>query len=162
MKVYLASMFCDKDRVKARGAELKALGIECTSRWADENIPHNVTMKDCTDEYLRETAVADLEDILRADVVVLTVPGPQMLVDSTIAAASRGGRHFESGLVYGLCVAQAAEFGRPTRELIILGKHENVFHHLNGEGLAANYPAIKVIETWAEVKMYLFYQINKS
>ena len=158
MKVYIASMFSDKDRVKARGAELEALGIQCTSRWADEAVPHNTTLKDCTDEYLRETAVADLEDILRADVVVLTVPEPQLLVDATVASSSRGGRHFESGFVYGLCVAQAQEFGKPTRELIILGKRENVFHHLNGEGVTSPYPAMRVIETWEGVKQYLVWK----
>jgi hypothetical protein len=156
MKVYIASMFSDKDRVKARAAELQTLGIECTSRWADEKVPHNVTLQECTDEYLRETAVADVDDILAADIVVLTVPEPKMLVDATVASSSRGGRHFESGLVYGLCVAQALEFGRPTRELIVLGPRENVFHHLTGEGVASRYPEIKVIATWEEVKRYLW------
>jgi hypothetical protein len=148
-------MFADKDRVKARGLELAALGIECTSRWADEAVPHNTTLKDCTEQYLRETAVADLEDILRADAVVLTVPEPQLLVDATVASSSRGGRHFESGFVYGLCVAQALDGGRPTRELIILGKRENVFHHLDGIGVAGHFPKVQILETWDEVKGYL-------
>lgn len=155
MRVYIASMFSDKDRVLARGKELEALGIECTSRWASETVPHNVTLKDCTDEYLRETAVADVEDILRADKVVLTVPEPKLLVDATVASSSRGGRHFESGLVYGLILAQALDGGRPTRELVILGKKENVFHYLDGVGVTSRYPAIRIIETWDEVKQYL-------
>ena len=136
MKVYIASMFSDKDRVKARVLELKALGIDCTSRWADETVPHNVTLKDCTDEYLRETAVADLVDILRADVVVLTVPEPQLLVDATVAASSRGGRHFESGFAYGISVAQTIKeiavpesICRPLRVMTV-GPKENIFHHL--------------------------------
>jgi hypothetical protein len=156
MKVYIASMFSDKDRVVARGNELAELGIESTSRWASETVPHNVTLKDCTDDYLRETAVADVEDILRADKVVLTVPEPQLLVDATVAASSRGGRHFESGLVYGLILAQARDGGRPTRELIILGKKENVFHYLDGLGVAERYPAIRIFATWDEVKQYLY------
>jgi hypothetical protein len=156
VKVYIASMFADKDRVLARGKELAELGIESTSRWASETAPHNVTLQDCTDDYLRETAVADIEDILRADKVVLTVPEPQLLVDATVASASRGGRHFESGLVYGLILAQAMDEGRPTRELIILGKKENVFHYLDGLGVAEKYPAIRIIATWDEVKQYLY------
>jgi hypothetical protein len=155
MKVYIASMFSDKDRVLARGKELEALGIECTSRWASETVPHNVTIQDCTEEYLRETAVADIQDILRADVVVLTVPEDKLLVDATVASSSRGGRHFESGFVYGLALSQAFDGGRPTRELVILGKKENVFHYLDGSGVTSIYPAIKIISTWEETKSYL-------
>lgn len=155
MKVYIASMFADKDRVLSRGKELEALGIECTSRWASETAPHNVTLKDCTEEYLRETAVADIQDILRADAVVLTVPEDKLLVDATVASSSRGGRHFESGLVYGLALSQALDGGRPTRELIILGKKENVFHYLDGVGVTSIFPTIKVIPTWEECKGYL-------
>lgn len=155
MKVYIASMFSDKDRVLARAHELAALGIECTSRWAAEAVPHNTTLKDCTEEYLRETAVADVQDILRADAVVLTVPEDKLLVEATISSASRGGRHFESGLVYGLILAQALDGGKPTRELIILGKKENVFHYLDGLGVTSIYPAITVLPTWDAVKDYL-------
>lgn len=155
MNVYIASMFSDKDRVKARAAELAALGINCTSRWAYETVPHNVTIKECSDVYLNETAVADVHDILRSDKVVLTVPEPQLLIDATVASSSRGGRHFESGLVYGLILAQALDGGRPTRELIVLGKKENVFHYLDGTGQALRFPTIRVIETWEEVKSYL-------
>lgn len=156
MRVYIASMFSDKDRALARANELADLGIECTSRWASETVPHNVTLKDCADDYLTETAVADVDNILRADKVVLTVPEPQLLVDATVASSSRGGRHFESGLVYGLILAQALDGGRPTRELIILGKRENLFHYLNGEGIASRYPAIRIIETWEDAKAYLY------
>lgn len=155
MKVYIASMFADKDRVLQRGKDLAEVGIECTSRWASETIPHNVTMQDCSADYMRETAVYDLQDILKADVVVLTVPEPQLLVDSTVSTSSRGGRHFESGFVYGLAVAQMMDGGKPTRELIVLGRKENVFHCLDGLGATAAYPAIKVFGTWNEVKRYL-------
>lgn len=155
MKVYIASMFSDKDRVLARGNELAELGIESTSRWARETVPHNVTLKDCTEDYLRETAVADVEDILRADKLVLTVPEPKLLIDATVASSSRGGRHFESGFIYGLILAQMMDGGRPTRELIILGKRENVFHYLDGIGVTSPFPAIRVIETWEAVKAYL-------
>ncbi len=61
MKVYIASMFSDKDRVAARAEELAFLGISCTSRWAHETIPHNVTMADCKDEYLRETLATSIK-----------------------------------------------------------------------------------------------------
>ena len=150
MKVYIASMFSDKDRVKQRAECLAALGIVCTSRWAWEAVPHNVAMKDCKDEYLRETAAIDLDDILSADKLILTVPEPSLLVDATVAASSRGGRHFESGFFYGLMLST-----RTKRELIILGKPENVFHMLDGIGAASRYPTIKNFGTWEEVIKYL-------
>ena len=96
-----------------------------------------------------------VEDILRADAVVLTVPEPELLVATTISAASRGGRTFESGLVYGLILAQWLSGERPTRELIILGKKENVFHYLDGEGMTSRYPVVQIMPTWEEVKGYL-------
>ena len=160
MKVYIASMFSDKDRVLERGKELACLGIECTSRWSKETVPHNVTLKDLPTAYHEETAVADVDDILAADKMVLTVPEAQLLVDASVASSSRGGRHFESGMFYGLILAQMLDGGRPTRELIILGKRENVFHYLTGEGLTERYPAIRIIETWEAVKGYLRHEVR--
>jgi hypothetical protein len=45
--------------------------------------------------------------------------------------------------------------GRPTQELIIMGKPENVFHMLDGIGAASRYPTIKNFPTWGQVKQYL-------
>ena len=72
MKVYMASVFADKDRVAVRSAELRELGITPTNRWQDESAPHNCTINDKPDEYFRETAVIDIDDIIAADVLVLT------------------------------------------------------------------------------------------
>jgi len=148
-------MFADKDRVALRGAELAAVGITCTSRWTSEKAPHTATIKDFPDEYFRETAVFDVEDILASDKIVLTVPSETMMVDAPVRATGRGGRHFESGLVYGLILAQWFDGGKPTRELVIMGDRENVFHFLDGQGAAKHLPAIKQFETWEEVKAYL-------
>jgi hypothetical protein len=153
--VYIASMFSDKDRVKQRASELALRGIACSSRWAEETVPHNVTIQECKDEYLTETAVIDIDDILSADKVVLTVPENDLLVDATVAASSRGGRHFESGLFYGIILAAFLAGKDSGRELIILGKKENVFHFLDGKGVAKKYPAIRVIANWEELKTYL-------
>ena len=156
MRVYIASMFSDKARVLARGNELAELGIEITSRWASETVPHNVTIKDLPTAYHEETAVADIQDILKADKMVLTVPEAQLLVDAPVASSSRGGRHFESGLFYGLILSQMMDGGKPTRELIVMGKQENVFHYLTGEGITVKLPAIRILKTWEEVKAYLY------
>jgi hypothetical protein len=173
MKVYIASNFADKDRVKARGEELAAIGIECTSRWALETAPHNCKITDGTSDYLRETAVFDLQDIIAADKVVLTVPTPEQLMNLTPHQMSRGGRTFESGLIYGLILSMYMGMGGKAfdaysiesrgckAELIVMGEKENVFHFLDGTGVAADFPAVVVIPTWEEVKQYLASQLPK-
>jgi hypothetical protein len=160
MKVYLASMFSDKDRVLARGNELAEMGIECTSRWPLETAPHNATIKDFPDEYFRETAVFDLQDIIAADKLVMFVPSDTQLMDSTPRSMSRGGRHFETGFFYGLIMAarhdgSAEDDERSPQELIVVGPRENVFHFLDGEGAAKPFPMIRQFLTWDECKAYL-------
>ncbi len=168
MNVYLASVFADKDRVKARCEELNALGIKTTSRWASENAPHNCKTTDKPAQYRTETAVFDVEDIVKADKVVLTVPTPQEAMNLTPHQMIRGGRHFESGMMYGMILAKWLDYGKARwesdppeyrRELILMGERENVFHFLNGEGVAVKYPAIVVKPTWEEVKSYLQSQV---
>lgn len=166
MRVYIASNFADKDRVKARGLELEALGIECTSRWAYETAPHNCKITDKPAQYMRETAVIDLEDIIIADKLVLTVPSLQQLSDMTPHQMSRGGRTFESGLMYGLILAEWLVYGKAyaeasawKRELIVMGDKENVFHFLDGVAEAEKYPVVVVQQTWEEVKNYLATQL---
>jgi len=159
MKVYIASFFADKDRVKERGVELKALGIECTSRWAYETAPHNCTITDKPAQYMRETAIYDIEDILASDVVVLTVPTPDQLMNLTPHQMSRGGRTFESGLMYGLMLAAHNYRMWSNRQLIVMGAPENVFHFLDGVDVAASLPKVVVIPTWEGVKDYLQAQI---
>jgi hypothetical protein len=165
MKVYIASNFADKDRVKERGEELKALGIECTSRWASETAPHNCKITDKPAQYMRETAVFDLEDILASDVVILTVPTPEQLMNLTPHQMSRGGRTFESGFMYGLMYAslwlrKTHQIYAPERKLIVMGPKENVFHFLDGMVEAANYPVVINLQTWEEVKSYLTSQLK--
>jgi hypothetical protein len=166
MKVYIASNFADKDRVKARGEELAAMGIECTSRWASETAPHDCKITDKPDQYMRETAVFDIEDIVKADALVLTVPTPEQLMNLTPHQMSRGGRTFESGLMYGMMYAslwlrKTHHIYAPERKLIVMGVKENVFHFLDGTETAAAYPVVVVIPTWEGVKEYLASQLQK-
>jgi len=178
MRVYIASNFADKDRVKERSEELKALGIECTSRWASESAPHNCKITDKPAPYMRETAVLDVEDILASDVVVLTVPTSEQLMNLTPHQMSRGGRTFESGIQYGLMLAAQfigyglrrdtervsnVAFVSSPRQLIVMGTKENVFHFLDGTEEAASYPSVVNLQTWEEVKSYLVSQLpNRS
>ena len=155
MKVYIASCFADKARVAQRSSELLALGIIPTNRWHAENAPHNCTINDFPDEYFREIVVFDVEDIEAANTFILTVPSELEMADMTIRSLSRGGRHFETGLFYGFMLTDLRKKGHTNRQLIILGKRENVFHFLDGQSLTSFYPAIKQIDTWEQVKEYL-------
>jgi hypothetical protein len=148
-------MFSDKDRIVRFGKELEAVGIECTSRWAYETVPHNSEMKDVPDEYHRETARVDLIDVLTSNVFVEIVPSSDMLVASTVASASRGGRHFEMGLFYGNMLSETGNYGYTNRELLVIGKKENIFHHLDGTGVTSDFPAIKHFAAWENVYEYL-------
>ncbi len=157
MKVYIAAVFASKKTVAQRSEELIALGILPTNRWHNEAAPHNSTINDFPDEYFRETAVFDIEDILAADTMILTVPSELEMADMTIRSLSRGGRHFETGMMYGLMMSEPSS-GRHLklrREIIILGKRENVFHFLDGQSVTSHYPLIKQFDTWEQVKEYL-------
>jgi len=156
LRTYIASFFADKDRVKARAKELEDLGITCTSRWALETAPHNCKITDCEDEYLRETAVADVDDFaIDSDALVLISPTDQEMVNLTPHQLCRGGRHVEFGIFYGLMLAECFLKGSTKRSLIILGRNENVFHFLDGKSVSSKYPAVQRFDTWEEVKDYL-------
>lgn len=161
MKVYIASFFADKDRVKQRGAELEEIGIGFTSRWVEERAAANSTINDFEHDYFRETAILDLDDIVAADKLILTVPTDKQMADMPIRSLTRGGRHFEAGFMYGLIYAARKQFGSHSpKEVILLGSRENVFHFLDGLGVTRLYPAIKQFETWEEVKTALQEELN--
>jgi hypothetical protein len=155
LKIYMASNFSDKDRVKQRCGELQALGITTLSRWASETAPHNCTITDKPAQYMRETAVYDIEDICAADVLIIVSPTDAEMVNMTPHQLSRGGRHFEEGFIYGLMWAQRWTGAGTPQRLILLGRRENVFHFLDGESVAKNYPVVQQFDTWPEVKNYL-------
>jgi nucleoside 2-deoxyribosyltransferase len=142
MKVYLAGMFSTIKTRKAQAAELRALGIEVTSRWIDETVPHNVEMKDISDAYHEETATADIDDIEACDVFVEFVPSDAELVYATLRSSSRGGRHFEMGYAY-----------KAGTTIFVVGTKENVFHHLPAG--FRNKPGIRHFATWEDAKFAL-------
>lgn len=166
MKVYLASWFASKDNMKTRAHDLRAAGIEVTSRWLEEKISGNTQIQDVEDDYLRETAQVDIHDILLADTLVLNVPSADELktLDMPTASWARGGRHFEAGFQYATMVfwsylPQSITM-RGQRRLILVGHKENVFHYLDNidlNGLAYNFPlpSILTFSTWEEAKEYL-------
>lgn len=143
MKLYLAGMFSTIKLRKQQAAELRAVGIEVTSRWIDESVPHTVEIKDVPEVYLQETSIVDLADIDSADALVSFVPSAQELVDATVSASTRGGRHVEFGYAIGK--------GKP---IIVVGGRENVFHYL-----PESYN-IKHVETFDKLLTYLMESTN--
>lgn len=119
MKVYLAGMFSTQLQRRKDAEMLKAAGLEVTSRWLEERVKPTVTIKEVQDEYLAETAIIDLQDILAADAVVFFVPSDTELVDVPVRSAARGGRHFEMGYAYAI-----------SKPIFVVGGRENVFHFL--------------------------------
>lgn len=142
MKLYLAGMFSTIKLRKQQAAELRNVGIEVTSRWIDETVPHTVEIKDVPEVYLQETSIVDLEDIDRADALVSFVPSAQELVDATVSASSRGGRHVEFGYAIG-----------KSKPIIVVGPRENVFHYLPEDR------NIKHVESFDKLLTYLMENI---
>lgn len=172
MKVYLASWFASLFEIRKRAEELRAEGIEVTSRWLEENTHPYSQISDLTEEFLRETSGVDINDILQASVVVLNVPSDNDLKDPSMTTSgwARGGRHFESGLQYATMLffkyLPSWIKERGTRRLIVVGHRENVFHYLNDlkkNGLADSFelPEILYFDTWELTKAYLV-EISKN
>jgi len=163
MKVYLSSWFASKDIIKQRANELAAADILVTARWLDEQVKPTVTTKDVSDAYLTETAVLDLEDMLKANVMVLFTPSDADLEQVPKRSWSRGGRNFEAGffyatqLLFGFLPIRISSRGK--RELIICGPREGVFHWLYGLSKRRvdniELPEIKQFDTWEQVREYL-------
>ena len=166
MKVYLASWFASKDEIKQRAEQLRAAGVEVTSRWLEETVKPTVAIQEVEDPYLRETAQIDIEDVLLANYVVLNVPSANDLktVDIPVSSWARGGRHFESGFQYAtmmffLWLPESIKKTGP-RGMVLVGHRENVFHYLDGvnkqlKALGFSLPMIPLFETWGGARDYL-------
>jgi hypothetical protein len=103
MKIYLASNYSTHPEMRERAAELQALGHEVTSEWISGS--HG---GDDRAAY----AQIDLRDLDASDAVIFWSTTPPN-------SRTRGGKHVEFG--YALAKGKA---------IFIVGKAENVFHHL--------------------------------
>ena len=112
MKVYLAAQYPRRDELRLYADYLRQHGMEVTSRWLEERSPLDTQMGDDPEERYKELAAYDLEDIDRADALVLFSENP-------LVGVPRGGRHFEHGYAIGT--------GKPA---YIVGPKENVFHYI--------------------------------
>lgn len=162
MKVYLASWYASREDMKKRAEELRANGIEVTSRWLEETTNPTSQIVDMGDGFLRDTARIDIEDILLANVLVLNTPSEIDFKETDIILSTwaRGGRHFEAGFQYATMlffqeIKQRLPYDTP-RMLILVGHKENVFHYLDDVKTLFNLPQIHTFKTWEEAKRFLF------
>lgn len=117
--VYLAARYSRRDELRDYAAELKERKYYITSRWLfkDHRLHEN---EDVTVRSI-ELAVEDVQDVMHADVVVHFTEEPR--------TPTRGGRHFEMGMAYGL-----------RKRVVCVGDREHVFMYL---------PEVTVYEDWA-------------
>ena len=127
-KVYMAAGFARKNEIAEKSQELENLGIKVTSTWPWEEAAPNSTMDEVGPDYLTKNARKDLEEIIRADTLILFTHDP-------LIPFCRGGRMHEAGFAQGL-----------GKTLMICGPRENIFHYL---------PEINQFNTWEELKQTL-------
>lgn len=111
LKIYLASRWEDRDEIiKHRDYLVKAAGIESTARWLTPTHPRlkSVVARDRKTGKLVQSR--DVEDILRADVVIVFSP-------KKAHGNGTGGRHVECGIAIGT-----------NKTVLLCGIPENVFH----------------------------------
>jgi nucleoside 2-deoxyribosyltransferase len=130
LKIYAAGPYSWRDRIKEFILDLVADGIDSTTSWIYEDAAPDSTLDQFTDEQNCFTAEVDIEDIKRADVVVV------FTVDPLDAPLPRGGRHWETGFAYAL-----------GKEIVLLGPRENIFSYL---------PTVKQFNSQKEAKEYLY------
>jgi len=106
MKIYIASFYDTRDRLRPIIGLLERIGHTVTSRWISqqENEADNIT-----DQDWRIYGERDLEDIRNADI----------LICDTLDETPRGGREVELG--YAMALGKLA---------ITVGPKRNIFHRL--------------------------------
>lgn len=112
MRVYIAAHYSRKAEMIQMAQVLQEHGVDNTATWLTEPHAATTTMRSMPYSALYNYALRDLEDISRADALVL------FSFDSLLPAC-RGGHNVEMGLALGL--------GKP---VYIIGPHENIFHYL--------------------------------
>lgn len=146
MRVYIASAFSTIKEVRKQRDELKAIGIDCTSTWADETADPNIQMTDksLTDSFLLYTAITDIKDIDRSDAIVLITQEPTK-------PFVRGGRMHEFGYAMGR-----------GKKLFVCGPRENIFHYLPTVTVCADFEETKQALLKHQLEMEKNYGGNKA
>src|ERR1700676_3526460 len=121
MKIYLAARYSLKKEIRKKTKNLINLGHQISSSWLQEPHNPNIQLTEISDELNSFYANQDIEDIRRADWLVLFSQSPTL-------PGVRGGRHVEFGYALGL-----------GKKLMVVGPKENIFHHL---------PNVIQVDTW--------------
>lgn len=113
--VYIAGRFSRRDEFNGYAAQLRSWGYDVDARWLVEN--HEWYGEGDAEALAaaRGFATDDLEDVTRADIVLVFTEPPNP------GGRNRGGRHVE----YGIALGQG-------KDIIVVGQPENVFHNLRG------------------------------
>jgi len=120
--VYIAAPFIRQDEAREKARELESIGFVVTSRWVHEDV---AAAAEAADAYQAERADIDIEDIDAAQYFVLLGEHD----------SRTGGKHFETGYAYAT-----------GKNVMIVGRRENVFHHL---------PRLVFAQTWEQAKSHL-------
>lgn len=123
MRVYLASQYARREELKSYADQLQSIGIDSTARWLNENADLNGKMSNHTLLENAEIAQRDIEDVDKAEAVLLFTNGSETKI-------VRGAHHFELGYAYGR-----------GKKVFTVGPRDNVFHYL---------PCVVNFPTWAE------------
>ena len=142
MKIYLASKYGLHPVMRIWRDELESHGYTVTSRWI--NGDHEQKEGDFSDhDFNHRMATEDLEDVDKADVLVLYQP-------KEILGQGKGGRHVEFG------------FALSRRKLIIIvGERENVFNYRKGvicvESFQVLIPTLHIVKNVMQTKGWFDY-----
>jgi hypothetical protein len=128
MKVYLAAAWSRQQEIRAVAQELRAIGVEVTSRWLDEREAQNPA--DWA-RHRRETAFIDIQDVRRADILVRFTDN--LKTETIPSHLGTGARMFEFGLAWGA--------GIP---IVVVGGRQNVFDYLIGITHLPDVEALKI------------------
>ncbi len=130
MKIYLASRYSRREELLKYAQDLKAFGIEVTSRWINGN--HQIDYAGLSAEAkaaeLQRFAEEDWEDLMAADCCVSFTEEPR-------SSNSRGGRHVE----FGAALARG-------KQCVVIGPRENVFHCLT---------SVQIFPSWDDAFPYI-------
>jgi hypothetical protein len=111
MRVYIAGRYSRKVELRSVAADLRARGVNVTSRWLEEDADPNSQMGEHSEEFYAAVARKDLDDIDRATSMLFFAEDP-------LVGTPRGGRHVE----FGYALARG-------KYIDVVGPRENVFHY---------------------------------
>ena len=111
-RIYLASAYQRRDRLREYAADLQQLGWHVTSTWLSTTAPLDVKIGSISATESAFLAQRDIEDIKRADIFLT-------FTESESGRYPSGGRHVEFGMAMAL-----------HKPILIVGPKENVFHTL--------------------------------